>query len=362
MKLKLIPLLSLMTLSVLAGCGGQNDKIVLTYGDKSLDSYIRINREVDLSAKFDQKDNFILVAYADESCACWAVFESRVVIPYVQDYDIPIYVIHTDLITDINYYGLPVSSNKSNTPVVGLFEDGVYRHGTSYNNDNSIFKNLNSFVTYIDRYMRGPYGYYINLDQLNTLLQGDTRFIINWGMSICPDCKAFDHHFLQDYLNDHPGNKDTPLYIIETVSEGLRLLDGESNSAHWQQQKNIYGLSNTLNTVYGYGTGFVPTLQVIDPDGTDYVSLGDISPIIEDMFVFQNETVAYDEEADRYYVADSYFDGVRATTYLGEYDSQIGMDISSEFVYESNGTLRFETEARYDIHQQFATKFLDYYW
>lgn len=362
MKTRFISLIGLLATSLLAGCGPTTSKIVLTYGDKTLNSYIRLTREVDLTSKFDNKDNFILVSYADESCACWAVFESKVVKPYVQDYDIPVYVIHADLITNTNYYGLPINSSKENTPVVGLYENGVYKYGTSYNNDSSVFKNLNSFITYVDRYMTRPYGYYINLSQLNNLLKGEEKFILNWGMSICPDCKIFDLTLLKEYLGTHSKEKTTPLYIIETVSEGLRLVDGVSNSTHWQAQKDKYGLSNTLNTALGYSTGFVPTLQVINPDGTDYVASGNITPIIEDMIVFQNEKVALDEETSKYVVSDSYFNGVRGTKYLGAYENQIGQEIDEEFVYEQGGNLRFQTEARYEIHKDFATKFLDFYW
>ena len=120
--------------------------------------------------------------------------------------------------------------------------------------------------------MSRPYGYNINLTQLNTLLKGDEKFILNWSLAVCPDCKTFDHTLLKEYLKANPKDKSTPLYIIETLSEGLRLVDGVSNSAHWSMQKDVYGLSDTLNTEYGYATGFVPTLQVITPDGHDYVA------------------------------------------------------------------------------------------
>lgn len=362
MKAQLLTLIALLSTTLLSGCGPNDNKIALTYGDKTLDTYIRLEREIDLTSKLDNKDNFILVSYADESCACWAIFESRVVIPYVQQYDVPIYVIHADLISTTSYYGLPINLTKENTPVVGLYENGTYKFGTSYNNDNSVFKNLNSFVNYIDRYMSRPYGYYINLSQLNTLLKGNEKFILNWGLSLCPDCKTFDNIFLKDYLNKNSKEKNTPLYIIETLSEGLRLLDGQSNTSHWQAQKDKYGLSETLNSAFGYGTGFVPTLQIITPNGTDYVASGDISPIITDMLVFQNENVAYDEANNQFYVSDSYFNGVRGTKYLGDYENQIGQIIDEQYTYEANSELRFEASARYEIQKQFATKFLDYYW
>ena len=245
-----------------------------------------------------------------------------------------------------------LTQQKKNTPVVGLYENGVYRFGTSYNNDNSVFKNLNSFVTYVDRYMTRPYGYYINLDQLNTLFKGRWTLHYQLGMSICPDCKIFDHTLLKDYLKANTKQKDTPLYIIETVSEGLRLVDGVSDSQHWQRKKTFMVLVRRSIQSMAIAGGFVPTLQVINPDGTDYVALGDISPVIEDQIVFQNESVAYDENSDKYLVSESYFDGVRGRKYLGDYPNQIGLEIDEEFVYEQNH-LRFMSEARYD-QQAFA--------
>lgn len=355
-------LTGLLLIAPLSGCGTTSDnRIVLTYGDKSLNTYIRLESEADLQTKVSNKENFILVAYADETCSCWGMFESTVVIKYVQDYDVPIYVMHTDAFLS-GYFGLPINSALTNTPVLGLYEDGVYKYGTSYDQNTQVFREFNAFVNYIDRYMTKPYGYFVSLSQLNTLMKGNQRFIINWALDICPDCKTFDHGLMKEYLKSHRGDKDVPFYIIETRQEGLRFLDGVSNTAHWTEQKNKYGLSNVLNTEYGYSTGFVPTLQVIDPDGTDYVTLGDISPIIDDQIVFQNESVAYDETNDKYYVSNSYFDGVRATKYLGTYENQIGKEIPESATYIQGTTLRFNPEVRYDIQKDFAVKFLDFYW
>lgn len=359
---KILALSSLLLVASLSGCGNEtNNKIILTYGDKSLNAYIRLNTEADLLTKVNNEENFILVSYADETCSCWGMFESTVINPYVREYDIPIYVIHTDALLT-GYYGLPINSGKTNTPVVGLFENGVYKYGTSYDQNAQVFREYNAFINYIDRYMTKPYVYYVSLAQLNDLMKGDEKFILNWALDICPDCKTFDHGLMKEYLKNHPKEKDVPFYVIETRSEGLRLLDGISNTEHWTAQKNKYGLSDVLNTTYGYSTGFVPTLQVIEPDGTDYVTLGDISPIISDQMVFQNEKVAYDEVNDKYYVSDSYYDGVRATKYLGAYESQIGMEIDESAVYEQNSALRFDPTIRYDIQKGFATSFLDFYW
>ena len=52
----------------------------------------------------------------------------------------------------------------------------------------------------------------------------------------------------------------------------------------------------------------------------------------------KNEAVAYDEALDRYYVSESYFNGDRASKYLGTYASEIGKEIDAQYIYESNDT------------------------
>jgi len=190
---------------------------------------------------------------------------------------------------------------------------------------------------------------YISLRKLNRLLRGQKPFIVMWTLKPCPDCIAVRERFLPAYIyKDFKTN--LPLYFIETLK--YRKMKDKTK---WENIKRIYGLSEELNPKSGYGTGFVPAFQVITPDGTNYVKMGDISPIITDMFVFQNEFVR--EENGTFVIDQSYFNGKRGTTYLGKYTSEINTVVTSDIVNPRNNSVR-----RYDENAAYLTKFLDYYY
>lgn len=350
---KFTQLLLLTSALILSGCTKpEPSKINIYYKDETLTEVIEFSTLVDLESKILNKDNFILVSYADQTCACWGTFEQLVLNPFVNETKIPIYVIKTSLLGD-DLKGLPINSAHSNTPVVGIFDEGVYKYGVAYNEDTSIFTQKAKFSAWLDTYIIRPIMTYISLDKLNTLLKGTTPFIINWSLEMCPDCTAINHRFMRDYFKKNEISQKLPYYLIETK-------DIRSHTELWTNIKKVYGLSDELNKASGYGTGFVPALQVIHPDGNDYVTSGDLSPIITDMFVFQNEFV--EKVGEEYKISDSYFNGVRATKYLGNYESEIGKVVDPSLVYQRETGYRFVAGARYDQNAIFATKFFDYYW
>ena len=63
-----------------------------------------------------------------------------------------------------------------------------------------------------------------------------------------------------------------------------------------------------------------------------------------------------------YKIKDSYFNGVRATKYLGEYESEIGKVIDESLVVETEKGPRFIAGTRYDVSAKYVAKFFDYYW
>lgn len=190
---------------------------------------------------------------------------------------------------------------------------------------------------------------YINLDELNTLLKGSKPFILMWTMDGCPDCYAVLTKFKENYVKADFKAK-MPLYLIETIAWRM-----PGNENLWQTIKDTYGLSNTFNKALGYSTGYVPSFQVITPDGSDHLSTNTVSVIITDMFVFQNEFVT--RRLCRYFITTSYFDGVHAKKYLGKYQSEIGKSVSRKIVKKYNMSVR-----RYDLNAKYLTKFLDFYW
>ncbi|MFA5660386.1 MAG: hypothetical protein WC968_03210 [Bacilli bacterium] len=328
-----------------------NEKVPLYYRHNELTEIIEFTDVKDVDDMITDKENFILVSYADYTCSCWGRFRDFVLNPYINETKLPIYVIATDLMGD-DLKGLPINRNKTNTPVIGIFEAGKVKFSLAYNQDETVFQQLDKFTSWIERYIELPMMTYISLEELNTLLSGTTPFLLNWSYNRCPDCKALDGRMMPVYLKENTITQKIPYYIIETAE--IRKLES------WTDVKNTYGLSNVLNERLGYGTGYVPTLQIFHPDGSDYVTSGDVSPIMTDMLVFQNEFVEKVEGV--YKVKDSYWNGVRGTTYLGTYESEIGKVIDPSMVEETETSIRFVAGSRYELNARYAAKFLDYYW
>lgn len=348
---------ALLSVVLLTGCTGNNssssepsgeegEKVSLYYKDETLTGITEFADETaltDFESKLQNKENFIMVSYADSSCSCWNNFKLYILNPFVINTGIPVFAIHTDLLEG-NYHGLKINSAKTNTPVLGIYEKGKYKFGTSYSADKDVFINSKTFNDYIDHYTTRPLMAYISLEKLNTLLKGTSPFIINWSYNLCPDCKVFDNTFIKDYLKSGFQTK-VPYYLIESAK-----LRNKDDASLWNNIKDTYGLSNTKNTEYGYLTGFVPTLQYIEPNGTDYVVLKDISPIISDMLVFQNDQL----NEGKTLITDSFFNGERGKTYLGTYQTLIGKALSSDREKRS--------EEIYALHAPLATSFLNHYW
>lgn len=354
---KLYTLLLLTSAFILGACTPkpptEDTKVQIYKSYMGLTEVTEFSDVKDVDDMIVDKQNFILVSYADYTCSCWSTFRDFVLAPYISDTNIPIYAIASNLLAG-DYRGLPINRGQTNTPVIGVYEEGVYKFGLAYNEDSSVFTQKDKFTSWLERYILKPVMKYIPLSHLNTLLEGTDPFIVYWSLSVCPDCHALDRNFLPGFLKEHKGAQKLPLYVIETYE--MRVNTPEL----WTEIKNNYGLSELKNTVSGYGTGYVPGLQVIHPDGTNYLASGDISPIITDMFVFQNEFV--EKVGDVYKISNSYFNGVRAVKYLGNYESEIGKTVDASKVVETTNGPRFVAGSRYDINALYAEKFFSYYW
>lgn len=351
---KLTSLVLLTASLMLSGCKERKvEKTPIYFGDETVTAVVEFEAVKDVDDMITNKDNFLLVSYADKTCSCWSTFREHVLNPFIKESGIPIYVIETSLLGE-DFKGLPISRKLTNTPVIGVYNEGVYKVGIAYNEDSTVFTQKDKFTKWLDRHIERPIMKFISFDKLNELLKGTKPFIINWSLGPCPDCQALNDKFMPGYLKDNVISQKLPYYLVETYD--IRVNQPE----YWTEIKKVYGLSEELNKVSGYGTGFVPALQVVYPDGNDYVATGDVSPIIKDMIVFQNEFI--EKVSDVYKISDSYFNGVRGKTYLGEYASEIGQEIDASLVVETEKGPRFVPGARYEVNAKYVAKFFDYYW
>lgn len=294
MNKKIAPLLFLPFL-LLTGCGNaeSNTKAVFGFGDLSYVEYLpRTNSEIESS--LSNKEDFLLVIYL-QGCGCWTDFENKVLNKYISNYHIPVYAIESKSVTS-TFGGLLTSSEIKDTPILGIYENGVLKKKAAYSSSNEMFKIYSAFEDWMDESIILPRQYYIDKSTFDTMLQGTEPFIVYYSLKGCPDCGLLDKLFLEDYMSKQDMAKR--IYVVETYTEGFRLVDGVYDKPHWQEVKDTYGLSNAKNTLFGYNTGYVPTLQYIVPDGTDHLVTNDISPIIKDMFVSNNDAIAKDKNGN----------------------------------------------------------------
>ncbi len=353
------------TTILLTGCTKprDNEKVQIMYKYSNLTAVTTIVDDENMTAleqlelKIEDKENFILVSYADYTCSCWSVFRDHVLRNYITTTKIPIYVIETSALGN-DFKGLPIRKDLTNTPVIGIFEEGKYKYGIDYTSKSEVFIERDKFNAWMSARIKEPLMTYISLSEVNTLLNGTTAFLLNWSYSICPDCVALDKNFMPNYIKGLKKVPAMPYYIIE--SKPIR------DAGNWLEVNDTYGLSDKNNATSGYATGYVPTLQIIRPDGNGATHLAnkDISAVIDDMLVFQNDQV---HKVDGVYkIKDSYYNGVRATRYLGTYESEVGKVVDPDIVMETeyNGVLYtyFAPGSRYELHANYATKFFDHYW
>lgn len=162
---KLFSGLLLSIVTVLTSCETSSfdaSKITLSYKIKGLTAPISLTDEARLVTLLNNEasNNLLLASYALEHCTCWYTFKVDVLTPFVKKTEIPVYVIHTNLLT--NFYGLEINESQTNTPVFGIYENGVYKSGATYFNQENIFTSESSFTSYVKSYINYPTNYLVS--------------------------------------------------------------------------------------------------------------------------------------------------------------------------------------------------------
>ncbi len=307
---------------MLTGCSTPTDnRVNLITGYSNLDSYQVLTEYSAFSTLVESESTFVIVI-TNMSCSCTTTF-LPILRQFISENHVLVYTLELDAIRyQSEFYGLPITTGE--TPILGIYEDGALAHYKSYITGNATknkpFTNYEAFVAWMEERVIMPTIIYITKEELDAKFATNEKFILYYGSSTCPDCAYINATFLKEYVRAHIGM--SKIYAIDREAEGIRLKDGVYDAATYTAFKDNYGLSNVLNTTFGYATGFVPTLQYIEANGN--LPKDDMS-VIKDMCVVYN-----DQYDDAYQITRTYFDGTRPLQYLDnvEVDNILGLSLS----------------------------------
>jgi len=262
----------LFVILVVAGCSCKNDdtKASLGTGDMNATTYKSINMS-ELNAKIEDKDSFVLYVYSPTCRAC-EMFKP-IIENVIQSKHLIVYAITYNSIEE----GHELKSLKY-TPSLVVYNNGKILTKTDPDKNRKYFSNNDGLISFLDKYTYMPTMYYISKDQLIEKINNDENFIIYYSRNDCGDCAYMYNNYLKKFLDKNPNTKK--IYVIETNVEGIRLTDGVLNSIQWQAFKDEFGLSEAGNSTFGYGVGYVPTIQ--------YYNNGNIA----DMLVYFNDILS----------------------------------------------------------------------
>lgn len=320
MKRKSIISLLFIAASLLAGCTTKDEKIYLDYGNydfsngytKLINPELKYNSKIfdyidytdpETKEKFDSKKSaLILIKYDSLKCSCYDGMKA-VLSAYAQKHNVLIHEYDATSAGASEYAAQLGIKKVSLNPMYILVREGKIVLQDIYNG-NKRFSDLNAFETYISPKVVLPTKmFFISKDQLDEKYNNKEKFNIYFSRSTCPDCQYIDDNFLINYMKK---TKNTGvLYILDCDVNGVRLTDGEVDSAQWQAFKHQYGLSVENNADYGYDTGYVPSFYRINPTGKDSFA----ASIIDGSVAF-NDSIAKQENG-KYIVTNSYYTNER---------------------------------------------------
>ncbi|MHB9098486.1 MAG: hypothetical protein ACYC5X_11780 [Syntrophales bacterium] len=311
---KIVTLLS--SLVILSACGGSssvspNDKKVnLITGYSDITTYETLANYSKFSALVEAEETFVIII-TNMSRSSTTVF-LPILNQYIQEEGIKVYLLESTLIyPKAEHYGLPIRT--ADTPIIGIYENGVLAYHKAYvtgeAEQNKPFTSFDAFKAWLEDKIILPTFIYITKAELDAKFAGTGKFIIYYGRTTCPDCTYLIATFLKSYITAHPSMKK--IYALDVQTVGLYDPNNRT-SPTWEAFKANYGMSNVINTALGYSTGFVPTFQYIEANGS--LPENDMS-VIKDMAVVYNDAYKTDDATSPYQITRSYYDGTRPLGY-----------------------------------------------
>lgn len=366
MKLKLVTLIPLLTISLLSSCKESikpEDRPYLTYGSNiyvdSINDLKEINSAELLAKTRDENELFLLAVYQGDyskDCLCWTTFKNTIM-NYVNIYYNNVYLFNAQEQTEA-LLNLKIEKLNRSTPYLYIFNGQKTLAKFSYANkkDQMIFEDatavtMDKRISKVVNRSHLIYTYSDYIDHLSDKLDSVVLFMRNG----CGDCRYVIPNIVIPYINEKRINKNIYLFDMQDVYDNSKKEDAsEEEQASYQQLKDTYGLSVEGNATYGYGKGVVPTIQVRR------------GKQVRSAAVYFNDEVSKKEDGS-YYISDSYYTEKRISSleYLeGKTDFPTilkDMTLNDGVLENGMGGYYLSQNIANVYHKPIFESFLDYY-
>jgi len=335
----------------LTSCGGGNGP-VLTYGQIKADYTSTATKDVfseityeGLTSRTACEETMLVVTYLGTgSCGCFTSFKAQVN-QYNKLFNGLFYLIPVEQFTGKEEtFGMRIP--EGDTVSFSIFNKGKLmkqwvKEGKYYS---KLFEDFNVLRQEISKYVKDPAMYYTSETTLDNLISQNPNITYYINRATCPDCTFADLNLLIPYVNEH--TLKNKIYILD--------IDEFRGGERYQDIKDKYGLSTTINTEYGYSTGVVPTF-INKKDGKFYDSL-----------IMFNDTVQ--KVCDKYVISDSYYNETMAAKlhYLNGVTQKViqGLELAASDVTDYNPTYPYITwnhESAIKVYQPIFEAFMKAY-
>lgn len=349
--------LTIATLT-LSGCDTTGGKTPLLHG--AYEGSITSITYEQLSDKISGKENFMLFSTPRSNCTCWTSFRDSILTPYIKEKNIRVFTVpflqyydETNVARDT--FGLTINSSSQS---LGLYKEGRIVLSREYNSTHKIWQSIDSFTKYIDELIIAPNIIDLKLTALNNLYAQNDNFTVFY-YDDGPESTYFRQNIIKPYALAHL-DETLPLYGVYAETIGIKLdQEGDYLPTQWEQFKDEYGLSSLNNALFGWESGFVPTIQYIEPDGSNHH--GDV---IKAQASYLNDVLS-ETESNAYQIVDSFYRQSR-TDLLPYLDDFTGTKVlinqiipSSDVTIQNSSTIwAYDKAAAY--HNPLINAFLDY--
>ena len=346
----------------LNGCANNSDKPRITYGSLYNNlttgsyNYTTIDADEYISKNAGEQTYLLFVlGAAGTTCTCFGKLANEVIKPFVNDFDIPVFVMEYAIATSINDNSKHGLSPEQSYLTSYIIIKGDAKHKRSEKNKDPIFE-LNgnaayeAYKTYVFDQVRVPLTYLINYKNLQDIINtGENQFIVYFARGTCIDCASVDALVFKDFDVKNP-----KIRIYKIDSDELR---DPPNYTKWNEFKEDYGLTASGNAKFGYGVGYVPTFQYIDTsEGRN------VNDYVIDAAVFLNDAKVLDDNTDTYTITDSFYTTQRLEV-LGDWakdvtpNALVGVEVPMAMFADPKASDSFA--AKY--HVPLLKAFLNYY-